>query len=161
MKVEEYKKLLAKKKPNKFGAKRTKDYDSTGEGKRYQELVLLEKAGKIFNLKRQQSFPLWLGDIDPFTVCHYKADFTYYEQRGTQVVEDFKGKPEPLFFLKAKMFWWLYCDGPADSTSLHHFRISRKNGVIIDITDIKQLTEKGIAPEITAWRKRKRDGKRR
>lgn len=152
MKIEDYKKLTNKTKKNKFNAKRTRDYDSTGEGKRYQELLLLEKTGRIYNLRRQPKFELWLGETpDRFTVCSYVADFAYNETGRGYVVEDFKGKPEPLFLLKAKMFFWLYCNSQC------FFRISRRNGVVIDIVDIKQLTEKGIAPEITAWRRRKRE----
>lgn len=79
-------------------------FDSAKEAKRYQELVLLERAGKIARLKRQQSFELITiqtnlrGDAVALdrvmVVAHWIADFTYDElsaEKTQFVVEDVKG----------------------------------------------------------------------
>ncbi len=80
-------------KAHKFGAKPvTVDgvrFDSTGEANRWRELLLLEAAGKIECLRRQVRFPL--KAIGGKIVCHFVADFTFYEGEE-YVVEDHKGK---------------------------------------------------------------------
>jgi hypothetical protein len=73
---------------HKYGAKRTtaadgKSFASRAEARRYAELRLLERAGRIANLRLQVRFRL----VD---VCVYVADFVYNEN-GAQVVEDVKG----------------------------------------------------------------------
>ena len=64
-----------------------KSFQSTLECDRYQELLLLEKAGKIQNLQTQVPFRLDVGGVH---VCKYYADFVY-DEAGRQVVEDTKG----------------------------------------------------------------------
>ncbi len=84
---------VVKAKRHKYGAKPVTvggiRFDSTGEANRWQELLLLEKAGKIECLRRQVRFPL--KALGGKIVCHFVADFTYYEGE-TYVVEDHKGK---------------------------------------------------------------------
>lgn len=84
---------------NKFHAKpyNTKDgksFQSTLEGKRYEQLLLLEKAGEISNLRRQVPFRLHAPEpTEPSgkrLIGKYIADFVY-EERGKQVVEETKG----------------------------------------------------------------------
>jgi len=85
-------------KPKKYGNRKVvldgESFDSMAEAKRYQELMILAKAGKIDDLTRQVSFVL-----APKTVIQgkakrsliYRADFAYVEN-GSKVVEDVKGK---------------------------------------------------------------------
>lgn len=84
-------------------------FDSKGEGIRWCELQMLQRAGKIAELKRQVPFIL----IDSFfgqdgkTVKATKivVDFGYTEN-GKSVVEDFKSPATRtrLFLMKKKLF---------------------------------------------------------
>lgn len=91
------------KKGNKYGAvKKTIDgytFDSSGEAKRYMELRMLGKAGKITALSLQLRYRLSVNGVH---VCDYYPDFTYYEH-GVLVVEDFKGLKTPVYQLKKKL----------------------------------------------------------
>lgn len=101
-------------------------FDSTKEWRRYRELVLLQKAGKISDLQRQVKFVLIPAQyekvIDPKTgkpklrcvereVAYY-ADFTYTDTAtGEKVVEDVKSeitRKEPLFVVKRKLMLWVH-----------------------------------------------------
>lgn len=68
-------------------------FDSKKEANRYKELRLLEKAGEIYDLRRQVKFKLIPTQRDEVTgevverECSYKADFVY-EEAGETVVED-------------------------------------------------------------------------
>ena len=78
-------------------------FDSRLELSRYEQLRLLERAGYISDLKRQEKFVL----IDKSTYGReivYKADFTYTE-RGKKVVEDTKSTATktPLYRLKKRL----------------------------------------------------------
>lgn len=74
------------------------------EAKRYGELLLLEKAGKILGVNCQVRFPLIvMGHL----VATYVADFTYLEG-NTEVVEDCKGVKTPVYKLKRKLMKALY-----------------------------------------------------
>lgn len=85
---------------NKFGAKRTNGYASKAEATRAEELKLLQRAGKISDLREQVKFPLLVnGEL----IGYYIADFMYVED-GEQVVEDVKGFKTPMFRWKAKHF---------------------------------------------------------
>lgn len=92
-------------------------FDSQKEAKRFQELYLLERAGKIKDLRRQVKFVLIPAQYEPDTVgvrggkirgkliereCSYKADFVYIEN-GKQVVEDTKGYKTPEYKIKKKL----------------------------------------------------------
>lgn len=92
-------------KRNKFGATKTTvdgiEFDSKAEAKRYGELRLLEKAGRIRNLERQVRYDL---EINGVKLGFYKADFRYWDQGSSQqIVEDVKGVRTPVFALKAKL----------------------------------------------------------
>lgn len=78
------------------------NFDSQGEFKRWQQLRLLEQAGKISDLQRQVKFELapschLLGRKRP--PIRYFADFVYFE-KGQKVVEDYKGYETPEYKLK-------------------------------------------------------------
>ena len=84
-------------------------FDSIAESRMYQNLLLLEKAGKITHLTLQPSFELIpsyvnaAGErIHPLT---YRADFQFYdtEINRTRVV-DCKGFKTKEYRLKKKLF---------------------------------------------------------
>ena len=75
------------------------DFDSQREYRRWCELKMLERAGKITNLEHHVKFPFALNGVE---IGHYEADFVYFEN-GQRVVEDSKGYATPEFKLKAKM----------------------------------------------------------
>ena len=114
---------------NKYGNRKiTRDgetFDSLKEYRRYQELLLMQKAGAIQGLERQVPFELIPAQYeDVYTgeyyqrgpqkgepkmkrVCvekavTYYADFVYY-QDGEKVVEDTKGFKTPEYILKRKL----------------------------------------------------------
>ena len=70
-------------------------FDSCKEAERYQQLMLLLKAGKITQLKLQHSFTLQgsftTPDGEKIRAITYIADFTYYDEKGNFTIEDVKG----------------------------------------------------------------------
>ena len=88
-----------------------KTFDSQKEYRRYGELILLLKAGKITDLKRQVKFELtpnqYINGELVERASNYIADFTYIEN-GELVVEDVKGMRTDLYKLKRKMLLHLY-----------------------------------------------------
>ena len=113
---------------NKYQAIKTNvngiDFDSRKEARRYQELLLLQRAGVIQNLRTQVKYVLiptqyetfkrygkkWQELKDGQTVlekeCSYIADFVYKEN-GKEIVEDVKGYKDGgaynLFKIKRKL----------------------------------------------------------
>lgn len=81
-------------------------FDSKKECKRYQELLLLERAGQISDLQRQVRFELIPSQrIDGKVVeraVYYVADFVY-EEKGQKVVEDTKGIRTADYIIKRKL----------------------------------------------------------
>ena len=104
--AERQKKLAAKAapKPSKYKNVRTNGFDSKKEFQRYQELVLLEKAGEIHALETQVGFPLRVNDV---LIGNYIADFVYWEN-GEKVVEDCKGVKTPIYRIKCKLMKAIY-----------------------------------------------------
>ena len=97
--------------PSKYGNRKLKApdgqvFDSVKEFHRYGVLRLLERAGKISDLKRQVSFEL-IPKQEGERACTYVADFTYYEN-GKLVVEDCKGYATEVFRLKKKLMLWVH-----------------------------------------------------
>lgn len=101
---------------SKYRSKKTvvngQKFDSKKEANRYQELLLLEKAGVIKNLSRQVKFVLIPSQRDESgkvieRECSYKADFTYEEGIKT-VVEDVKGYRTKEYIIKRKLLLWQY-----------------------------------------------------
>jgi hypothetical protein len=97
-------------------------FDSRKEYARWLELSLLQKVGKITDLKRQVKFVLIPAQYEPDTIgkrggvrrgkliereCSYTADFTYTED-GKTVVEDTKGFKTPEYRLKKKMLLYFH-----------------------------------------------------
>lgn len=70
-------------------------FDSRKEAERYQQLMLLLKAGKITQLKLQHSFTLQgsftTPDGEKIRAITYIADFTYFDEKGNFTIEDVKG----------------------------------------------------------------------
>lgn len=96
---------------NKYGARRVKApdgqvFDSALEYHRYCLLKLLERAGKISDLKRQVSFEL-IPKQEGERACSYVADFTYLED-GKLVVEDCKGFKTDVYKIKKKLMLWVH-----------------------------------------------------
>ena len=96
---------------NKYGARKLKApdgqvFDSVKEFHRWGVLRLLERAGRISDLKRQVSFEL-VPKQQGERACSYIADFTYYEH-GNLVVEDCKGYKTEVYRLKKKLMLWVH-----------------------------------------------------
>lgn len=92
---------------NKYGAIATRvdniRFDSKLEAKRYGELKLLAKAGKIMGLEVHPRFRLNIADTH---ICYYEADFKYFDtETGKQMVEDCKSSVTvtDLYRIKKKM----------------------------------------------------------
>ena len=98
-------------KQNKYNAQKTKafgiEFDSMFEANRYGELLMLQKAGEITELKVQVPFVLIPEKREPAMVgkrgglhkgkliergITYVADFVYKDKHGNKVVEDTKSK---------------------------------------------------------------------
>lgn len=97
-------------------------FDSKKEHKRYNELLLLEQAGEIRNLRRQVKFVLIPTQREPSKIgtrggvkkgkllereCAYIADFVYTEN-GKMVVEDTKGIRTKDYIIKRKLMLRVY-----------------------------------------------------
>jgi hypothetical protein len=95
---------LEHKRRNKYGAEHYTDadgqhHDSKGEGRRWEELKLMQRSGLITNLIHQPSFDLIVNGVP---ICKYRADAEYYTADGERVVEDFKSPATvtPLYRVK-------------------------------------------------------------
>ena len=71
-------------------------FDSKHEAKRWQELVLMEKAGVIRDLYRQVRIGIEIGGVkvvyESGRQLTYVCDFQYYDvERDREVIEDAKG----------------------------------------------------------------------
>lgn len=111
---------------NKYGSEKVEVdgivFDSKKEAKRYQELLLLEKAGEIMALQRQVKYvliPAQYETIERYSKtgkrlkdgkrciekeCAYYADFTYFDVNlDTFVVEDTKGMKTKDYIMKRKL----------------------------------------------------------
>lgn len=120
-----------KAKTNKYNAKKVSvdgiEFDSKKEARRYQELLLLQKAGEIYMLERQKVYELLPAQREPDTVgkrggvikgklleraVEYVADFVYTDKNGKTIVEDVKGFREggayAVFVLKRKLMLYRY-----------------------------------------------------
>ena len=118
-------------KTNKYNAKKVSvdgiEFDSKKEARRYQELLLLQKAGEIYMLERQKVYELLPAQREPDAVgkrggvikgklleraVEYVADFVYTDKNGKTVVEDVKGFREggayAVFVLKRKLMLYRY-----------------------------------------------------
>lgn len=119
----------------KYGNKKVEvdgiEFDSKKEARRYCELTLLQRAGKISDLQMQREFELIPAQYETYPrygktgkrlqdgkrciekSCTYKADFCYM-QDGQLVVEDVKGYRDPQsagyakFVIKRKLMLWVH-----------------------------------------------------
>lgn len=114
---------------NKYGAKKITDpatgfvFDSKKEFHRWCELRLLERAGKITDLKRQVKYEL-IPKQDGERAVFYVADFVYdvpvhkqsvneqghivFSDGYITVVEDAKGYKTEVYRLKKKLMQWVH-----------------------------------------------------
>ena len=103
-------------------------FASKKEGKRYQELKLLEAKGEITDLQLQVHFDLIPAQREPDTrgkrggiikgkllerKVEYIADFVYTDtETGEKIVEDVKGTKSgeayKIFTLKRKLMLWVH-----------------------------------------------------
>lgn len=87
-------------------------FDSALEAKRYRQLVLLQRAGEISNLRLQVPFLLqdsFRKNNKTYRKIEYIADFVY-EENGQTIVEDTKGMKTDVFKIKQKLFENKYRD---------------------------------------------------
>lgn len=105
------------------------EHDSQKEARRWCELLLLQRAGKIQDLKRQVAFELIpaqrevsnevykkgikKGQLKEGKVIEkavtYVADFVYIDMKtGKQVVEDSKGFRTPDYKIKKKLLLYIH-----------------------------------------------------
>ena len=83
-------------------------HDSIKEANRWCELKLLERAGRISDLKRQVKFEL-IPKQDGERAVYYIADFVYHNaDDGKLVVEDVKGKRTKDYIIKRKLMLWIH-----------------------------------------------------
>lgn len=107
---------------SKYHNQRTGGFDSKKELRRWNELKLLERAGKISDLQRQVKYPLIPAQREPDTTgpkggvkrgriieypCTYTADFVYI-RNGKTVVEDCKGFRTDVYKIKRKLMLWVH-----------------------------------------------------
>lgn len=111
--------------PTTIGGKK---FDSLHERNRWNELNLLQRAGKISGLQRQVKFVLIPTQYEKYErysektgkrlkdglrlmekECSYIADFVYMEN-GQQVVEDTKSKATKTkdYIIKRKLMLWVH-----------------------------------------------------
>lgn len=89
-------------------------FDSMKEAQRYKDLKLMEKGGKIEDLKLQPTFLLQEAFIHrrsgkKIQAIRYKADFSYYDvDKDEFIVEDCKGMKTEVYKIKRKMFLRLH-----------------------------------------------------
>lgn len=79
-------------------------FASKKEAKRYGELLLLQRAGKITDLMLQVRRELYVNCMH---VCDYVSDFEY-EELGRHVVEDVKGVRTPEYKIKKALMLAVY-----------------------------------------------------
>lgn len=116
---------------NKYGARKIEEdgetFDSRKEYRRWRELLLLERAGEISQLRRQVKYVLIPAQREPSTTgpkggvkpgkliereLSYVADFVYQDEwTGKTVVEDVKGYRDggayQVFKIKRKLMLFL------------------------------------------------------
>lgn len=68
-------------------------FASKRERNRYRDLLLLEIAGKVCDIRRQVPFDLV---VNGHHICRYVCDFQYFDiEKGRAIVEDTKGFVDP------------------------------------------------------------------
>ena len=103
-------------KPRKYLERKTDvdgiTFDSAAEARRYRELLLLQSAGEIADLKVQPEWvlqPSFKRGKRTIRAIKYRADFSYTEvSTGLAIVEDVKGIETAVFQIKAKMLLYVH-----------------------------------------------------
>lgn len=106
-------------KQNKYGSSKVEVdgivFDSRREANRYNQLILLERAGIIRDLRRQVKYVLiptqyskteFNKNKTPKVIekeCAYYADFVYIDEFGAEHVEDTKGMKTKDYIIKRKL----------------------------------------------------------
>ena len=98
-------------------------HDSIKEARRWNELLFLQRAGQIKDLKRQVKFVLIPTQREEDVIgkrggikqgkliereCSYIADFTYTDKNGNFVVEDTKGIKTKDYIVKRKLMLYVH-----------------------------------------------------
>lgn len=100
------------KRKSKYGAVRSGGYDSKKEHRRACQLKLMERVGRISNLREQVRFELIPAQRDAngneVKPCCYFADFVYNDLSGKQIVEDTKGVRTDVYKIKKKLMLQVY-----------------------------------------------------
>lgn len=100
-------------------------HDSMKEARRWEHLLLLQRAGKIKDLDRQVKYELIPAQYESYErynekgkrlkdgkkqlekSCDYVADFVYTDtETGNKVVEDTKGFRTKDYIIKRKLMLW-------------------------------------------------------
>lgn len=79
-------------------------FPSKAEARRYEQLKLLERNGRISNLELQPRYPLL---VNGEKVGEYRGDFRYIED-GVTILEDTKGMKTDVYKIKAKLVKAIY-----------------------------------------------------
>ena len=83
------------------------EFDSKKEARRYQELILLQRAGKVKDLQLQVKYEL-IPKQKGERSCSYIADFVYKNENGETIVEDTKGIRTPEYVIKRKLMLYIH-----------------------------------------------------
>lgn len=112
--------VLVPNKRSKYNAKKTTvdgiTFDSKKEANRYTELVAMQTAGLIKNLRLQPKYLLqenFCKNGTAYRPIYYVADFEYFDtEKQKTIVEDVKSKATatPVYKLKKKLFEFRYED---------------------------------------------------
>lgn len=99
---------------NKYHAKKIVidgiEFDSRREANRYAELMVMQRAGLISDLQRQEEFVL-IPKHGKERAAKYHADFSYIDTAtGNKVVEDVKSRATKTkdYILRRKLMNWRF-----------------------------------------------------
>lgn len=121
---------------NKYKARRTEragmSFASKAEGKLFDHLTLLQKAGELRELRSQVSVYLTAARIQ------YIADFQYFDVRAGQITwAEMKGFETPEWRLKRRL--WAAGYGPG---TLRVFKMGRADVMLVETIKPKSIIEK-------------------
>ncbi len=108
--------LLKKVIKSKYGNKKVEfdgiKFDSAKESRRYMELRILLRAGKIRDLELQKEFeliPKQKATHETYRAIKYRADFCYrLNDSDRMIVEDVKGYRTEVYNLKKKLMYYIH-----------------------------------------------------
>lgn len=111
---------------NKYHNHKSGGFDSLKEKRRYNELVMFERAGHISELQTQVHFELIPAQYEFYErygksgkrlkdgarllerACVYVADFVYKDSTGKTIVEDTKGVKTKDYIIKRKLMLYIH-----------------------------------------------------